>query len=537
MPLFTPHLACLDSAAQALRSVDAMWPFLNPSLLLATIVLPLACGLMLLANHRLSEADQRWLAGGGFLLPGLFAIWLWLSAAAGQVGDSFLFTSRFSCGLELFGIRLHLGLNGLSAPLLLLTGLVGMAVGLQGWKMPVEKARLLRGLTLIMLSGLFGIFASLDLFFLYFFHEMALIPTFIAIGVWGGRGRRTVAMEMAVYLTVGAMVALAGLLYLYTEAGVHSFDLIELQTRLSRNPLDPATQQIVFGLLLFGLGTLVSLWPFHSWAPRGYATAPVGIAMLHAGVLKKFGLYTLAQVALPLLPLGRSDWNQTLLWLALGNVLVIGLVTISQRDLKLMIGHGSVMHMGYAFAGLASLTILGTGGMIFFLFAHGLSVALLFLLADGVERRTGTTDMTELGGLARPYPLLAGYFVAATLAALGLPGFANFWGELAIFTALFKLYPVLTAAFLLGIVISAVYGLRAATRVFFGEERPPALSKPAGSLIAHDLCGSEKAGATLLLAALLIVGFFPRGLTEGIDRALRESNAVQTTCVNPPSRP
>ena len=281
--------------------------------------------------------------------------------------------------------------------------------------------------------------------------------------------------------------------------------------------------------LLFGFGTLVSLWPFHTWAPLGYGAAPSSAAMLHAGVLKKFGLYGLIQVALPLLPQGAAHWVWPLALLAgFGNVLIVGLVTMAQRDLKQMLGYSSVMHMGYCFLGLAAMSVVGTGGVVLLMVAHGLSVALLFLLATSIHHRTHTFDLTEMGGLAQKTPVLAAFFVAATMAGIGLPGFANFWGELTVFVALWNFSKWVTALAVAGVVISAIYGLRAAARVFFGPsseqlQRVMAKHPPA------DLDWKERLPALLLLAALLFIGFWPRSLAEPVNRALATPAAAQVS--------
>jgi NADH-quinone oxidoreductase subunit M len=264
------------------------------------------------------------------------------------------------------------------------------------------------------------------------------------------------------------------------------------------------------------------LWPLHTWAPLGYGAAPSSNAMLHAGVLKKFGLYGLIQIGLPLLPSGLVQWSHPLAWLAvIGNVLIVGFITIAQRDLKQMIGYSSVMHMGYAFLGIAAASAVGVGGVVLMMVAHGLSVALLFLLATSVHHRTHTFAMDEMGGLAQKTPVLAALFVAATFASIGLPGFANFWGELTIFVSLWKFSPVITALAIAGVVISAIYGLRAAAAVFFGpatahmnevtEKHPPV-----------DLRWSERIPALILLAALLFLGFWPKSMSDSLNAALAE---------------
>jgi NADH-quinone oxidoreductase subunit M len=313
------------------------------------------------------------------------------------------------------------------------------------------------------------------------------------------------------------------------KSGAHSFDLIALRQALAAAPLADTLQKNIFGLLTLGFGILVSLWPLHTWAPLAYGAAPTSAAMLHAGVLKKFGLYGLIQVALPLLPLGLGPWAHKLAWLAVGgNVLVIGFITIAQRDLKQMVGYSSVMHMGYAFLGIAAGSTLGLGGVVLLMVAHGLSVALLFLLSTSVYHRTHTFAMDEMGGLAQNAPVLAALFVAATFASIGLPGFANFWGELTIFVALWKFSPLITALAIAGVVISAVYGLRSAANVFFGEPTAE-FAKVAAEHPPGDIRWSERLPALVLIAALLFVGFWPKSFSTAIDAALAPTAPVAVT--------
>ena len=279
---------------------------------------------------------KRWsvrLAYLGFGVPAMLALWCWANFPA-EAGAGYAFTVRGSTGLEGFGISLALGLNGVSLPLFVMAGLVGLAAGLYAIRSTAERLKLYLMLLLFMQAGLMGVFASMDVFFLYFFHELALIPTFIMVGIWGGRDRSYAAMKMTIYLTVGAMISLLGLIALYVKSGASSFDLIALRAHLAVHPLGETVQNNIFGLLMFGFGILVSLWPLHTWAPLGYGSAPSSAAMLHAGVLKKFGLYGLIQIALPLLSDAARAHSQVIAWLALGNVLVVGLITIAQRDLK-----------------------------------------------------------------------------------------------------------------------------------------------------------------------------------------------------------
>ena len=223
-------------------------------------------------------------------------------------------------------------------------------------------------------------------------------------------------------------------------------------------------------------------------------------------------------VVIPILHI-ETTFQQILWLLALGNVLVIGIITIAQRDLKQMIGYSSVMHMGYAFLGIACLSTVGVSGVVLMMVAHGFSVALLFLLSTSIYHRTQTFDMMEMGGLAEKAPVLSAFFVAGTLASIGLPGFANFWGELAIFVGLWKLGFWITAGAVAGVVISAIYGLRSVARVFFGEPTPE-FAKVAADHPVIDLRWAERFPALLLLAALLFVGFWPKSISVPLDAAV-----------------
>ncbi len=492
------------------------------------LLLPLAIGvpflaglLLLVGGDRLPVALARAVAWLGFFLPAAAGFYAWYIGSGYVNGLSeYIFRGNYDTGLSRFGINLTLGLNGVSLPLFVLAGVVGLAAGGYAMYSPVDRKNAYLGLLLFMVSGLMGVFASVNVFYFYFFHEFALIPTFILIGWWGGPGGRSAAMEMTIYLTLGAMLSLLGLIALYLLSDATSFSLVDLGYAIANGALGLHAQYKIYALLLFGFGILVSLWPFHTWAPTGYAAAPAPAAMLHAGVLKKFGLYGLLQIAVPLVPLGAAHWNSVLAWLALGNIVIIGAVTIAQRDLKLMVGYSSVMHMGYIFLGIVCMSMLGVGGAVLLMFAHGLSVAVLFLLGDAIYQRTQTYDFGAMGGLCQKAPLLSGFFVAATLASVGLPGFANFWGEFSVFIALWEYQPWMVVAAALGVIISAIYGLRAVSHIFFGQPTPafqPLFDRPLPDIRLH-----ERLPAILLLGVLMFVGFWPAAITRGINASLPE---------------
>jgi len=492
----------------------------HASLIPYAIAIPLAAALLLLFARNWARPAVQIVGVAGFAVPALLACILWGLYEPPAPGG-YAFVSQTDMGLDLLGASLHLGLNGVSLPLFVMAAVVGLAAGLYAAQSQAERLHRYLFCLLLVQTGLLGMFASIDILFLYLFHEVALIPTFVLVGVWGGRDRNYAAMKLTIYLTAGAMLSLLGLLALYVKSGAGSFDLLALKEALAAQPLAETVQRHAFGLILLGFGILVSLWPFHTWAPLGYGAAPSSAAMLHAGVLKKFGLYGLIQVAIPLLPQGLGAWSPWLVWLALGNVLVVGLIALAQRDLKQLVGYSSVMHMGYAFLGIAALSVVGVGGAVFLMVAHGFTVALLFMLATMVHHRAQTFEFEEMGGLARKAPVLAAFFVCAVMASIGLPGpgLANFWGELSIFLAVYEFKGWILAPAALGVVISAVYGLRAIARVFFGEESEDFREVQKEHEVV-DMTWAERAPAILLVAALFFVGFLPKTVTASLDAAL-----------------
>lgn len=414
------------------------------------------------------------------------------------------------------------GLDGLSMVMVLLAAIVTLAaVWFTGNIDKYENA--FYGCLLLISGGAIGAFASIDLFFFYAFHELALIPTFLLIGIWGSGNRTAAAWKITIYLAVGSFILLLGLILLYQSVPVasRSFDIRALKAAAVQ--ISPDSQRHIYLLLLIGFGILISLFPFHTWAPEAYASAPAPAAMLHAGVLKKFGLYGLLRLAIPLLPDGARHWTSLLVVLLLGNIIYIGLVTIAQKRLDWMLGYSSVMHMGYIFLGIASANILGVTGATALMFAHGLSIALLFAIAGEIRKRTGTLLLDDLGGLAKVMPFAGLAFGLGAFAAIGLPGFANFAGEIMIFFGAFKngweierfyLFQIATVLGLWGVVISTVYMLRAYRKAFMGTlaERWKDLA---------DLRPILRVPVALLVGALLCYGFFPQSFVRIITPAFR----------------
>ena len=440
-----------------------------------------------------------------------------------RVAAGFQFVSSFLVSAD-WQIHFAFGIDGLSLLMLLLATIVTVAaVGFTGKIDNHERA--FYACLLFISGGAIGAFASIDLFFFYAFHELALIPTFLLIGIWGTGNRSVAAWKITIYLTLGSFVLLIGLILLYQSlpATTRTFDIRELQAATAAHAIAAPTQRHIYLLLLIGFGVLISLFPFHSWAPEAYASAPAPAAMLHAGVLKKFGLYGLLRLAIPMLPDGAHYWMYLLVILLLGNIIYIGLVTIAQKRLDWMLGYSSVMHMGYIFLGIASANILGTTGAAALIFAHGLSIALLFAVAGQIRNRTGTLLFDDLGGLAKVMPFAGLAFGFAAFAAIGLPGFANFASEILIFFGAirngwemqrFHIFQIATVLALWGIVISTVYMLRAYRSTFMGT-----INERWGKLV--DLGTGLRLPVVLLVAGLIWFGFFPQTLVRMVTPTFR----------------
>ena len=440
-----------------------------------------------------------------------------------RVAAGFQFVRSFLVSAD-WQIHFAFGIDGLSLLMLLLATIVTVAaVWVTGKIDNYERA--FYACLLLISGGAIGAFASIDLFFFYAFHELALIPTFLLIGIWGTGDRSVAAWKITIYLTLGSFVLLIGLILLYQSlpATTRTFDIRELQAATAAHAIAAPTQRHIYLLLLIGFGVLISLFPFHSWAPEAYASAPAPAAMLHAGVLKKFGLYGLLRLAIPMLPDGAHYWMYLLVILLLGNIIYIGLVTIAQKQLDWMLGYSSVMHMGYILLGIASANILGTTGAAALIFAHGLSIALLFAVAGQIRNRTGTLLFDDLGGLAKVMPFAGLAFGFAAFAAIGLPGFANFASDILIFFGAirngwemqrFHIFQIATVLALWGIVISTVYMLRAYRSTFMGT-----INERWGKVV--DLGTGLRLPVVLLVAGLIWFGFFPQTLVRMVTPTFR----------------
>ena len=442
---------------------------MNLSPLICLLLAPLAAIVCIIAR-----APARRTAGIAAAFNLVLSLGLIFFYPAAQGGYAYVMDSTWASLPGVPSVHFHLGVDGISLPLIFLTAIVTFAA------VAVSPATLRRAsefycYLLLMSLGAMGAFASLDLFFFYIFHEFALIPTFLLIGIWGAQNRQFASFQVTIYLMAGSLILLVGLvaLVMALPPPARTFDIVALQNYINQHPLPLSVQNAVFPLVLIGFGILLGLFPFHSWAPPGYASAPPAAAMLHAGILKKFALYGMIRIAIPMLHDGFETSLPLLLILLLGNFLYAGLVTIAQKELPTMIGFSSIMHMGYLFLGIACWNILGVSGAVVLMVAHGLSAALLFALSGEITQRAGENRFHELGGLAQRAPMLAVLFSFASMASMGVPGLANFAGEVMVFFASYaSLHAGMAIAAIFGTVITAIFQLRAIKNIFYGTMPP-----------------------------------------------------------------
>jgi NADH-quinone oxidoreductase subunit M len=421
------------------------------------------------------------------------------------------------------GIAYHVGVDGISLVLLSMTAILALAGTIVSCAV---KERLKEYLIfyLFLISGCLGVLSSLNIFFMYFFYEMAVIPVYPLIGVWGSGNKEYATMKLTLYLTSGAVLALLALLALYFATGLNTFDLTAIEKAVADKPLPLEFQRWAFPLVLVGFGVIVTLWPFHTWSPMGYAAAPTSVSMLHAGVLKKLGAYAIIRLGIGLMPEGAAIWMPYVAWIAVINIVYCGLVAFTQKDLKFILGYSSCSHMGYILLGLSCLTPVALNGTVFFMFAHGLMAALGFALVGFIYDQTHTRMIDDWGGFGKKVPLAATLFGMTAMASAGLPGFANFIGEMMILLGAWDKYRGPAVFAVAGLVITAGYMLK----MFRGAMQGPLNTRHSAHL--EDMKGLARAPYLALATLLLAAGFFPSLLlptiTSGTEPILARINGA-----------
>ena len=468
--------------------------------------------------------------------------WVALAAALAGLGFAVAGTLEYRGGGEVeelvnlpwipsLGIQFHLAADGLSLVLVLLTGIAAVAGILFSWNI-TDRTRDFFAFFLVLIASVYGVFLSFDLFLLFVFYELTIIPKYFLIARWGSTHREYGAMKLALYSFVGGALVLIGLVSAYAMSGSTSFGLIELSKQLF-----PASFQFwAFPVTFIGFGILAGLWPFHTWAPTGHVAAPTAASMLLAGVIMKLGAYGALRIAMRLFPAGLEQWRWVFALLAVTGIVYGASVALVQRDFKFVIGYSSVSHMGFVMLGLMTLTKVGLTGAILQMFSHGIIAGLLFAVVGRmVYDRTHTRELGTLEqmGLRRKLPFAAVTFAVAGFASMGLPGFSGFVAELQVLIGAWQAFPFYAALAGVGILIGVAYTLRALHKAFYpghGSEPDAAIDSKAStaSLSDHDhplepITWAEKAGALLLLACTVAVGLYPWPLLNLITSTLESS--------------
>ena len=461
-----------------------------------SIAVAAAIGMLVLAGYITTEGAQQ---------------------LGGLAKGSFLFLEDRPWVPDL-GISYKLGVDGLSLPMVLLSGLIAFASLMLSQNIKTRQ-REFYALALVAICGVIGTFVTLDMFFFILFYEMASIPMFFLVGIWGsdksGSGRTITrngaATKLLIYLQLGGSFVLLGLMGLYFLAamgGVNSFDLVDLR----QVNYSPGWQRVLFAFLFIGFGIESGLFPLHTWLPDGHSCAPTPLSMLLAGVLLKMGGYGILRFAFELLPQGARDLMPAFAILGLINLIYGGLCALRQTDIKVMIAYSSVSHMGMVFLGLACINsptkegaLYGLSGAVFQMFSHGVITALLFGVAGTVYEVTHARDFRKWGGIAAKAPRFAVFFIVGALASLGLPGFTGFPSELSVFLGLFQTNKTLCIIAIFGLILTTTYLLRAVQYGFYGPLNPALLNM-------RDADKTETMVFATLALATLTFGCYPEPL-------------------------
>ncbi|MEW7289000.1 complex I subunit 4 family protein [Aquimarina sp. 2304DJ70-9] len=434
------------------------------------------------------------------------------------INDDIMVFTKDIIWFKHFNIHYAIGVDGISVALLLLTAIVVLAGVFISWKIQDLPKEFF--VSLIVLSiGVYGFFISLDLFTMFVFFEIAVIPMYLLIGIWGSGPKEYSAMKLTLMLMGASAVLLVGILGIYfnsnTDGGLLTFNILEIA--LVNIPIE--AQKLFFPLTFIGFAVIGALFPFHTWSPDGHASAPTAVSMLHAGVLMKLGGYGVFRVAMYLLPEGTLHWSWVFIILSVVGVIYGAFAAIKQTDLKYINAYSSVSHLGLVLFALLMLNKTSWNGAILQSLSHGFMTALFFALIGMIYERTQTRDVTKLGGLLKTIPFISVTYVITGLASLGLPGLSGFVAEMNIFVGAFQhedmFYRVATIISVSAIVVTAVYILRVVGIMLMGSIKNNEFLSLSGAT------WYEKTGILLLLIPIVGIGVAPLWLSDMILKSVK----------------
>jgi NADH-quinone oxidoreductase subunit M len=508
--------------------------------ILSLIVLaPLAVAVLLLLMNPERKTEIRVTALAAAVLDLVLSGWVYFSYNLQTAGYQFI--EKYDW-LPALGISYHVGVDGMSAPLVLLTGIVMVTGVLISWGID-DRPREFFAFLFLLAGGVFGVFVSLDLFMLFFFYEIAVFPMYLLIAIWGWKvTREYAAMKLTLYLFIGSVFSLIGALAMYfavgKATGVYTFDMLEISKAQQAGAFNfvvwnnvPTwlnwlfhTSSLTFEGVWFmpvfmGFAILGGIFPFHNWSPDGHVAAPTAVSMFHAGVLMKLGAFAALRVGIMLMPEGAKQWGWLIFGLAMVNVVYGAFIAMIQTDMKYMIGFSSVSHMGLVSLGFATLTREGMTGAGVQMFSHGIMTALFFAAVGMVYDRAHTRQIPELGGMVKYLPWVAISFIIGSLVSMGMPGFSGFIAEFPIFMGVWKVSGLAAIIASISIVITAAYVLLAVRKAFFGEVPAP--------LVGHiaPISVLDKVALTFLCILMIVIGMFPGVMvpmvSQGVESVLK----------------
>jgi len=467
------------------------------------LLVPLLTAIAVLLARNANQV--RWLALTGSAIQFIFTfILLYAFCHERMTGNEaqMLFIQQYNW-FPAWNISYHVGVDGISVAMILLTAFVVIAGVLVSWNVQ-HMTKEFYFLLILLSAGAYGFFLSLDLFILFFFLEIAVIPKYLLIGIWGSGKKEYSANKLALMLMGGSALVLVGLLGIYFTAGTErTFDLL----RLAQLHIPLETQKIFFPLLFVGFGVFTALFPFHTWVPDGHSSAPTAGSMFLAGISMKLGSYGCLRVATYLMPDAAKEYAPVIILLSAIAILYGAFATMMQKDLKYINAYSSVSHCGFILLGIGMLTKTAITGAIMQMVSHGLMTALFFAVIGMIYERTHTRNVSDMGGLIKVMPFISTVFFIAGFCSLGLPGFSGFVAEMTIFMGSWEnagtFYRVATVAACMSIVVTAVYILRAIGQAVMGP------IKNENYLHLKDAAWNEKLAAIILIIGIIAIGVAP----------------------------